>query len=132
MQRVIGAGLVGACLALTGCASNSYCLGEQDYMFGPRFAFGLIACGVSFIFGVTGVGALFFAQRLQIPKMWVAVATCVAGAPFVYLISLIILGKAGRTDLTNRCSRRLAGLFPRLHMIKILQETAGRASARRG
>ncbi len=68
--------------------------GSDPRGFGPRFAFGLIACGVSFIFGVTGVGALFFAQRLQIPKMWVAVATCVAGAPFVYLISLIILGKA--------------------------------------
>jgi hypothetical protein len=31
-----------------------------------------------------------------------------------------------------RRSRRLAGLFPPLHMIKVLQETAIRALARRG
>src|SRR4029077_7775298 len=34
--------------------------------------------------------------------------------------------------LTKRCSRRLAGLFPSLHMIKLLLQIAGRAPARRG
>ena len=35
-------------------------------------------------------------------------------------------------DLTRRCSRRLAGLFPPALMIKILPETAMRALVRRG
>jgi hypothetical protein len=34
------------------------------------------------------------------------------------------------TDLTRRCSRRLAGLFPPVHMIKILPEIASRALIR--
>ena len=37
-----------------------------------------------------------------------------------------------RRGLTSRCSRRLAGLFPRLPMTKILPETAIRALASRG
>jgi len=35
-------------------------------------------------------------------------------------------------DLTKRCSRRLAGLFPRFFMTTILPEIARRALARRG
>ena len=34
--------------------------------------------------------------------------------------------------LTRRCSRRLAGLFPSVIMIKILSELASRALASRG
>jgi hypothetical protein len=68
--------------------------GSDPRGFGPRFAVGLVACGFSVVLGLTGVAALFFATRLQILKIWIVIATCVAAAPFVYLIGLIILGKA--------------------------------------
>jgi hypothetical protein len=41
-------------------------------------------------------------------------------------------GSLRNRGLTRRCSRRLAGLFPPALMIKILQEIATRALARRG
>ncbi len=68
--------------------------GSDPRGFGPRFVVGLVACGVSFIFGLAGIASLFFATRLQIPKMWIFITTCVAAAPFAYLIGSIILGKA--------------------------------------
>jgi drug/metabolite transporter (DMT)-like permease len=68
--------------------------GSDPRGFGPRFAVGLIACAASVILGLAGIGTLFFAARLQIPKTWAAISTCVAAAPFVYLIILVFLGKA--------------------------------------
>jgi hypothetical protein len=75
-------------------ASPLFPSGSDPRGFGPRFAVGLVACGVSFILGLAGVGTLFFAKRLQIPKTWLVITTCVAAAPFVYLIGSVILGKA--------------------------------------
>ena len=43
-----------------------------------------------------------------------------------------ILVRLCTSDLTRRCSRHLAGLFPPFPMIKILQEVGTRALARRG
>ena len=62
--------------------------------FGPRFAVAVVAIGVSFVLGLAGAGAWLFAKRLQIPGRLVAVATCIAAAPFLYVLGLIILGKA--------------------------------------
>ena len=68
--------------------------GSDPRGFGPRFVVGLVACGASFILGLAGIASLLLARRLQIPKAWIVIATCVAAAPFVYLLGLVILGKA--------------------------------------
>jgi len=54
------------------------------------------------------------------------------GCPTQCLAEFCLISILTKLGLTRRCSRRLAGLFPPVIMIKILPEIASRALASRG